>query len=26
VQAAIGMPGVDPAAAFAEIRARKDRF
>jgi len=26
VQAAIGMAGVDPAAAFAEIRARKDRF
>jgi len=26
VQAAIGMAGADPAAAFAEIRARKDRF
>jgi hydroxyacylglutathione hydrolase len=26
VQAAIGMPDSDPAAAFAEIRARKDRF
>jgi hydroxyacylglutathione hydrolase len=26
VQAAIGMPDVDPALAFAEIRARKDRF
>jgi hydroxyacylglutathione hydrolase len=26
VQAAIGMPDADPAAAFAEIRARKDRF
>ena len=26
VQAAIGMPGADPAAAFAEIRGRKDRF
>jgi hydroxyacylglutathione hydrolase len=26
VQAALGMPGADPAAVFAEIRARKDRF
>ncbi len=26
VQAAVGMPGGDPAAVFAEIRARKDRF
>jgi hydroxyacylglutathione hydrolase len=26
VQAAIGMVGADPAAVFAEIRARKDRF
>ena len=26
VQAALGMAGVDPAAVFAEIRARKDRF
>jgi hydroxyacylglutathione hydrolase len=26
VQATIGMAGADPAAAFAEIRARKDRF
>ena len=26
VQAAIGMAGADPAAAFAEIRGRKDRF
>jgi hydroxyacylglutathione hydrolase len=26
LQAAIGMPGADPAAAFAEIRGRKDRF
>ncbi len=26
VQAAVGMTGADPAAAFAEIRARKDRF
>ena len=26
VQAAVGMPGADPAAVFAEIRARKDRF
>jgi hydroxyacylglutathione hydrolase len=26
VQAALGMAGADPAAVFAEIRARKDRF
>jgi hydroxyacylglutathione hydrolase len=26
VQARVGMPGADPAAVFAEIRARKDRF
>ncbi len=26
VQAAVGMKGADPAAVFAEIRARKDRF
>ena len=26
VQAALGMLGADPAAVFAEIRARKDRF
>jgi len=26
VQAAVGMVGADPAAVFAEIRARKDRF
>ena len=26
VQAAVGMSGADPAAVFAEIRARKDRF
>jgi hydroxyacylglutathione hydrolase len=26
VQAAVGMPGADPAAVFAEIRGRKDRF
>jgi hydroxyacylglutathione hydrolase len=26
IQAAIGMPDADPAVAFAEIRARKDRF
>jgi hydroxyacylglutathione hydrolase len=26
VQAAVGMTGADPAAVFAEIRARKDRF
>ncbi len=26
VQANLGMPGADPAAVFAEIRARKDRF
>ena len=26
VQAALGMTGSDPAAVFAEIRARKDRF
>jgi hydroxyacylglutathione hydrolase len=26
VQAALGMTGADPAAVFAEIRARKDRF
>jgi hydroxyacylglutathione hydrolase len=26
LQAAIGMAGADPAAAFAEIRGRKDRF
>jgi len=26
VQAAVGMHGADPAAVFAEIRARKDRF
>ena len=26
VQAAVGMAGADPAAVFAEIRARKDRF
>jgi hydroxyacylglutathione hydrolase len=26
VQAALGMVGADPAAVFAEIRARKDRF
>jgi hydroxyacylglutathione hydrolase len=26
VQAAVGMSGSDPAAVFAEIRARKDRF
>jgi len=26
VQAAVGMPGADPSAVFAEIRCRKDRF
>ena len=26
VQASVGMPGADPAAVFAEIRSRKDRF
>ena len=26
VQAAVGMGGADPAAVFAELRARKDRF
>ena len=26
VQAAIGMPGADPVAVFAEIRKRKDNF
>jgi hydroxyacylglutathione hydrolase len=26
VQAAVGMAGADPAAVFAEVRARKDRF
>ncbi|MBV9288245.1 MAG: hydroxyacylglutathione hydrolase [Hyphomicrobiales bacterium] len=26
VQAAVGMPGADAAAVFAEIRSRKDRF
>jgi hydroxyacylglutathione hydrolase len=26
VQAAVGLPGADAAAVFAEIRARKDRF
>ena len=26
VQAAVGLAGADPAAVFAEIRARKDRF
>jgi hydroxyacylglutathione hydrolase len=26
VQAAVGMPGADPAAVFAELRSRKDRF
>jgi hydroxyacylglutathione hydrolase len=26
VQAAVGMQGADPAAVFAELRARKDRF
>ena len=26
VQAAVGMTGADPAAVFAEVRARKDRF
>ena len=26
VQAAVGMAGADPAAVFAEIRQRKDRF
>ena len=26
VQAAVGMKDADPAAVFAEIRARKDRF
>ena len=26
VQAAVGMRGADPAAVFAEIRTRKDRF
>ena len=26
VQAAVGLPGADPAAVFAEIRQRKDRF
>jgi len=26
VQAAVGMVGADPAAVFAEVRARKDRF
>jgi hydroxyacylglutathione hydrolase len=26
VQAAVGMPGADPSAVFAEIRGRKDRF
>ena len=26
VQAAVGMLGADPAAVFAEIRSRKDRF
>jgi len=26
VQAAVGMPGGDPVAVFAEVRARKDKF
>ena len=26
IQTRLGMPGADPAAVFAEIRARKDRF
>jgi hydroxyacylglutathione hydrolase len=26
VQAAVGMERADPAAVFAELRARKDRF
>jgi hydroxyacylglutathione hydrolase len=26
VQAVVGMPGADPAAVFAELRSRKDRF
>jgi len=26
IQAQVGMPGADPAAVFAEIRGRKDRF
>jgi hydroxyacylglutathione hydrolase len=26
VQAALGMMGADPAAVFAELRTRKDRF
>jgi hydroxyacylglutathione hydrolase len=26
LQNAVGMPGADPAAVFAEIRGRKDRF
>ena len=26
IQAQVGMPGADPAAVFAEIRSRKDRF
>ena len=26
VQAAVGMTGAEPAAVFAELRARKDRF
>jgi hydroxyacylglutathione hydrolase len=26
VQSAIGLSGADPAAVFAEIRQRKDRF
>jgi hydroxyacylglutathione hydrolase len=26
VQAALGMEGADPAAVFAEIRTRKDKF
>ena len=26
VQAAVGMPGADPEAVFAELRSRKDRF
>jgi hydroxyacylglutathione hydrolase len=26
IQAAVGMTGADPAAVFAELRVRKDRF
>jgi hydroxyacylglutathione hydrolase len=26
IQAAVGMAGAEPAAVFAELRTRKDRF